>query len=365
MDSGNLVSRRHFLGASGVTFAALGLSPRLSHAEAVLPEASASKLPRWRGFNLLEKFVVGQNARFVENDFAWMRELGFNFVRLPMDYRCWIDGADWMKFREETFKEIDEAVGFGEKHGVHVCLNFHRAPGYTVASPKEEKEIWTDDETLRVCVAHWERFAERYKGIPNARLSFNLFNEPSIVPADAYRRVVEAVLGGIRKHDAERLVICDGRLWGRVPPTELLGLGVAAATRGYEPMKLTHYKAPWVTDADKYPLPSWPLGEGDSVWNKERLRASVVAPWKEFEAKGVGVMVGEFGSFNQTPHDVVLSWMRDFLDLWKEAGWGWAMWNFRGPFGIIDNERADANYGDFHGSKLDKDMLGLLKQASA
>ena len=38
---------------------------------------------------------------------------------------------------------------------------------------------------------------------------------------------------------------------------------------------------------------------------------------------GVGVMVGEFGAFNRTPHKVVLSWLRDNLDLRKEAGRGW------------------------------------------
>jgi endoglucanase len=364
MKKAGRISRRRFLGVSGsATIAGVvaGVSPLGTGAEPDAP--SSAKLPRWHGFNLLEKFMVHQNVRFVENDFAWMEEMGFDFARFPMDYRCWIEPNDWTKFREDVLKEIDEGVSFGEKHRIHVCLNFHRAPGYTVAEPHEAKDLWSDDEALKVCAMHWERFAERYKGIPNERLSFNLFNEPSMVSAKPHRRVVERVVAAIRKHDEKRLIICDGRLWGRVPPDELLGLGVAGSTRGYEPMRLTHYKASWVKGADAYDLPTYPLKEGEVTWNKDHLRERLIKPWKEIQAKGMGVMVGEFGSFNKTPHPVVLSWLRDCLDLWKEAGWGWAMWNFRGSFGILDSERADATYGDWHGLKLDLSMLRALKSA--
>jgi len=39
--------------------------------------------------------------------------------------------------------------------------------------------------------------------------------------------------------------------------------------------------------------------------------------------------VGEFGVFSKTPHPVVLAWMKDCLELWKQARLGWALWNFR------------------------------------
>ncbi|MGA2557301.1 MAG: cellulase family glycosylhydrolase, partial [Verrucomicrobiota bacterium] len=131
-------SRREFL----KTVAAAGLGAAVSATAGVeapvLPEASASKLPPWRGFNLLNKFN-GRNDPFAERDFEWLAELGFNFVRLPMDYRLWIEPGDWTRFREPVLKQIDQAVEFGDRHGIHVCLNFHRAPGYTVAQPPEEK----------------------------------------------------------------------------------------------------------------------------------------------------------------------------------------------------------------------------------
>jgi hypothetical protein len=40
---------------------------------------------------------------------------------------------------------------------------------------------------------------------------------------------------------------------------------------------------------------------------------------------------------NKTPPDVVLAWVSDFLSLWHEANWGWALWNLRGTFGVMDS----------------------------
>jgi len=160
-------------------------------------EAAFKILPIWHGFNLQEKFTHKpdewldiapewgfNNEPFRESDFALISELGFNFVRLPMSYKCWCEEDDWYKLKEKHLKEIDQAVAFGKQYDLHVCINFHRSPGYTINYPaflpqyREKKSIWDDDETLNACAFHWKHFTERYKGIPNKELSFNLFNEP-------------------------------------------------------------------------------------------------------------------------------------------------------------------------------------------
>lgn len=321
----------------------------------------ARRLPKWRGFNLLEKFNVGNNRPFVEDDFRWMAEWGFNFVRLPMDYRCWTDSKDPYQLKEKVLAEIDQAVEFGKRHGVHVSLNLHRAPGYTVAQPREKLDLWTSEEAQKQFDFQWSQFARRYAGIPSAQLSFNLVNEPARIAAEAYAKVVRRVVAAIRKEDPKRLVIADGLSWGSDPVFELADLGIAQATRGYFPMPISHYQASWV-QGERFAKPTWPLREGNRVIDREVLRTERIEPWKKLQAKGVGVMVGEWGAFNKTPHDVVLAWARDYLELWKEAGWGWALWNFRGSFGILDSGRADVAYEDFRGHKLDKKLLDLLRQ---
>ncbi len=353
------MTRREMIGMTMALGAALATEGE-AQGPRTLPNPSPKKLPRWRGFNLLSKFQVASQSKFDEQDFAWIAEWGMNFARLPMDYRCWTDETDWTKLKEPILKEIDEAVRLGEKHGVHVHINFHRAPGYTVSRPAEAKDLWSDEDAQRVCALHWAAFARRYKGIPNSRLSFNLFNEPSLVAPEAHRKVVARMCEAIREHDPERLIVCDGRSWGNIAPVELVGLNVAAATRGYQPMQITHWHASWVGGSDRWPEPTYPHKEGSQVWNREFHRERLVKPWQALEERGVGVMVGEFGAFNRTPHKVVLAWMRDCLDNWKEAGWGWALWNLRGSFGVLDSDRKDVSYEDWRGHRLDRQMLELL-----
>jgi endoglucanase len=79
------------------------------------------------------------------------------------------------------------------------------------------------------------------------------------------------------------------------------------------------------------------------------------------QKRGVRVYVGETGTPKTSPHNVYLAWMQDNLENWKAAGWGWALWNFRGEFGIFDSERADVEYEDFRGYKLDRKLLNLLQ----
>jgi endoglucanase len=236
-----------------------------------------------------------------------------------------------------------------------------RAPGYTVAKPPEKLNLWKDEEAQKQFMFQWTTFAKRYRGIPARRLSFNLVNEPMGVSAKQYAQVMQRAIAAVRQEDPDRLILCDGLDGGLKPVEELVASGVAQCTRGYEPFRLTHYQASWVNSAG-WAEPTWPLKEWHGTVDRQWLYQHRILPWKKLQDQGVGVMVGEWGAYNKTPHSVVLAWMRDCLELWKEAGWGWALWGLHGGFGILDSGRSDVAYEDFHGLKLDRKMLDLLQQ---
>jgi endoglucanase len=112
--------------------------------------------------------------------------------------------------------------------------------------------------------------------------------------------------------------------------------------------------------SDTWAVPTWPLNLEKQTWDRQRL-SDEQQPWRDLQASGVGVHVGEWGAFNHTPHDVVIKWMRDSLELWKANGWGWSLWNLSGGFGVMDSERADVSYETYKGHQLDKEMLELLR----
>jgi endoglucanase len=349
------MNRRHFLlltaaASTAGTWAAAAPRP--------------GKLPLWRGVNLLEKFNAAQNRPFQERHFRWLRDWGFNFVRLPMSYHCWSkpDPDQWLQLDEKVLREIDQAVAWGQKYKIHVNLNLHRIPGYCVNPPEEPLNLWKDQRAQAVAVHHWQTLARRYRKLSNEVLSIDLINEPPNIPEEDYSHVVQLLVRGIREVSPRRLIVADGIRWGTGPVHSLTDLKVGQSTRGYNPMQISHYQASWVKGSDQYPLPQWPMVLGETTWNKELLRERYIKPWQELEAKGVGIHVGEWGAYNRTPHEAALRWMEDNLQLWKEAGWGWALWNLEGSFGFVNSGRTDVDYEEFEGYKLDRKMLQLLQK---
>jgi endoglucanase len=142
----------------------------------------------------------------------------------------------------------------------------------------------------------------------------------------------------------------------------MIGEPVAQAFHAYDPFRLTHYKASWVGDNEDWPVPEWPYSEGDGTTFGPETLAIQLAPWAEFARQGGGVHCGEFGAYHHTPHDVVLSWLEVVLEWLKAHDIGYALWNFRGPFGVLDSGRADVDYEDWDGAKLDRRFLELLRK---
>ena len=483
---------------------------------AKLPVPTAERLPStWKGFNLLNMFYLNSSAHdrpFAEDEFRMIAELGFNFVRIPMDYRIWIRSNNWNNINERAVQRIDRAVEYGIKYDIHICLNFHRAPGFTVASPPEASNLWTQEEPQEAFANMWAFFAERYKNVPNEYLSFNFVNEPPDMEEAVYASVIKKAADAIWAQDPGRLLIADGIDYGMKPSNMIKELGIAQATRGYQPFLLTHYKAEWVEGSQNFSPPAWPsffipkylyamgksgvprsvysiehdftgaynldvnvgavsnearlvvkadgeiiynrlfesrAGSGEwrevvyrSEWNiyqnvydrdysiaipagtkqltlevidgdwmtvndmkfssvsgngitfsvtpnsmdwgaviphirinaageivadnaivqnREWLR-EVYKPWEELIKSGGGAMVGEWGAYNKTPHDVVLRWMEDCLEVFKETGMGWALWNFNDTFGIINSGRTGVRYENYNGQRLDREMLNLLQR---
>ena len=263
-------------------------------------------------------------------------------------------------------------VEYGKQYNVHINLSFHRVPGYCINGRELEPYDLFDDEpenmqkALDGTVYHWRYFAKRYKGIPNSQLSFDLINEPpKNTNEPRYIEIIKALTAGIREEDPERLIVADGKDIGRNPILGISDIISVQSTRGYDPMSVSHYTATWVPEDEfeTFNFPTWPIkGDDGKLWDKVALKEKLIGRWQPLIDQGVSVHVGEWGCYNKTPHDVVLSWMKDILSLWKEAGWGYAMWNLKGAFGVLNSERADVKYDDYKGHKLDREMLELLKE---
>lgn len=218
------------------------------------------------GFNLLGKYDVGwSNPGFTEEDFIIISELGFNFARLPLDYRTYTQAGNWDAFVDHEIEEIDRAVEWGRQYGVHVSICLHRAPGYCVnptSLPLNQNiDLWTNPKAQEAFLNHWTFFANRYKDIPNAELSFNLVNEPNTnVDEPAYVNVMQKAIDKIHSINPNRVIFVDGLEYSRKLIMSLKNSrNIIQAVHAYEPFRLTHFKASWVDGSDTWPVPFWPM----------------------------------------------------------------------------------------------------------
>lgn len=380
------LDRREFLAAATRGVAALGMASTLALAEEK-PKPAQTAIPRWRGFNLVDFNSPRTASRTrrnptTEDDFRWMSDWGFDFVRLPMAYPQWIDydaskpirPEDMRKIKESALEPIDELIALAHKYKLHVSLNLHRAPGFCVNSGFQEPyNLWKDAEAQEAFCYQWGMWAKRYKDTPAAKISFDLLNEPCTredmndqlskrgpVPGDVYRAVAQQAAKTIREANPKHMVIADGNDVGKSVIPELVDLNIAQSCRGYTPGHISHYQAPWAyKDTAAMPAPTWPGKSGEEYWDRARLE-KFYAPWIALARQGVGVHCGECGCWKKTPHQVFLAWFGDVLDILTSNGIGYALWNFRGDFGVLDSGRTDIQYEDWHGRKLDRRLLDLL-----
>ena len=375
------ISRRDFLSKMALIGAGGALGAwRVGSVWASCPESASPPennpvhpLPRWRGFNFAHRQWAGTSLVALEQDFKWMAEWGFNFVRLPLTYRRYVEPAsgaeitpeETVAFREDVVETIERAVYLAHKYGLHVNLSLWHAPGYSVnpPTPPDPFSLFADEAAQQAFYAHWDMWAKRFKNISPERLSFNLLNEPSITSAagrEIYRKICMGCLDVIHRQTPDRIVIADGSRGARHVVPELTDLKIGQSVHAYEPHALSHYEG-----KTGEPLPTWPgaLAWMDhEKWDRQRLEA-YFQPWIDLAKEGIPVHCGETGCGSpKTPHAVYMAWLTDLLDILTENGIGWALWEFRGWFGVLDTGRTDVQYEDFHGHQLDRQLLNLLQK---
>lgn len=376
-------SRREFVRKATTAISGIGLASNISFAKSS-PKIQ-NKLPQWKGFNLLDFFSPNpKNAREQTNEeyFKWMADWGFDYVRIPMAYPSYlkIDHEEKISIKQvrkishKQTDKIEHLVHLAHKHNLHVSLNLHRAPGFCVnAGFHEPYNLWKDQEALDDFCYHWKFWAKRFKRTSREKISFDLVNEPcmredmndqlskrSPVPGNIYRKVAKAAAETIRKQNPDHLIIADGNDVGSKIIPEIIDLDIAQSCRGYNPAIISHYKAPWVyKDTENLPTPIWPGQVGEKYLSRALLE-EMYKPWIELIQQGVGVHCGECGCWNKTPHEVFLAWFGDVLDILSGSGIGFALWEFKGSFGVLDSGRSDVDYEDWYGHKLDRKLLNLL-----
>ncbi len=66
------------------------------------------------------------------------------------------------------------------------------------------------------------------------------------------------------------------------------------------------------------------------------MREGIAHPFQRARESGLPLYCGEFGVINLTPLDIRKAWLRDTVATFEESDIGWALWDWKGDFGVVD-----------------------------
>ena len=297
----------------------------------------------------------------------FMAKYEFNFLRLPLDYRYWLPEIGGPQ-SESFLKVLDQYVHESVTRGIHISINLHRAPGYCINGwERESTNLWADEIAQDAFSELWSTLAKRYQGKYPTLMSFDLVNEPPEIgqrgfTRDIHQKVIRRIVSEIRAIDPDRQVVINGLAGGHLAMPELADLEVVHSGRGYQPMLVSHYKAEWWSGSVGMPVPTYPCEYNGQWWDREALW-DFYAPWREVQAAGRPVHIGEFGCYRYTDNAVALAWFKDLFSIYKESGWGYSLWEFDGSFGIANHGRPGTVYENFEGLNIDRALLDLMLES--
>jgi hypothetical protein len=154
---------------------------------------------------------------FTEADAEFFASLGMNCIRLPFNYRHFIDDQNPSEYKKDGFTFLDRVVNICANFNLYVVLDLHAAPGGQNQDWHSDsgitKALFWDFRVFQDQAIHlWEAIAAHYKGNPVVA-GYNLLNEPADPEHTRLISWYERAEKAIRAVDPDTMLFIDGNTY--------------------------------------------------------------------------------------------------------------------------------------------------------
>lgn len=302
------------------------------------------------------------DTRFSDADFQTIHDLGFTFVRIPIDLGYVMDTTSDDLLNADHLAHVDAGIDRLFAQNLAVIVDIH-STSIADSDASNYSGALEDPEFVDLFVSFWQSFAAHFQDRDPEMLFFGPMNEPVFYDdPSAWLPIQDRLLAAIREVAPENTLIATGARWsGRETLMQMSALedpNLVYDFHFYDPFPFTHQGATWAGDAvvslRNVPYPSSPeliaplltnlSGEarrtlrdyGTERWDAARIDSEIgkVADWAE--ENGVRIISTEFGVYGDfaPPVDRAL-WIHDTRTAFESHGIGWAMWEYDSSFGIV------------------------------
>lgn len=355
------MARRWREALRGVTLAAFVVATAMTGAAHA--QSPGLKQSLTRGVNLahwfaqtFSDFSYEEAEKYIgPEQVAALAAAGFRHVRLPVPMeRSFADSEDGARLRSVLIDKIR-------------LLNDHRLAVVLDIHP-------TDDEKRRVgenpsdgaFARGWALLARELSVISPDNLAFEVMNEPFPMKDQGWAALQENAARAIRAAAPLHTIVLNPGNWSSLEDfkgfrrSELVNVIYTAHL--YDPNLFTHQGASWGWWAfSQVKGLDWPIApdgaqgasaaaaaEGEArniltdqirrgLFTEVRLkeRLAELRAWQRANGD-VPIWIGEFGVYRTfAPRAARLRWHRLMREEFEKYGWGWAVWDYLGDFGVL------------------------------
>ncbi len=306
-------------------------------------------------------YSAARTDRYTDaKDIALMAKLGFDHVRLSIDpVPLEMSMRGYPGPNQDFLARLDRVVDTMLSDGLAVLIDLHPSDEY-------KQQLRTDSFAVDRFTMLWRKLAAHYANRDPNMVFFEILNEPEVNDPYRWAGIQARVAAAIREAAPHHTIIAAGCMWSDV--WDLLALqpladgNVIYNFHFYEPHEFTHQGATWSVPYWSYthniPYPATddsmqellkqvpdPVSRYDlenywlNHWDAHHIRALIdeAAAWGHDDH--VPLICDEFGAFREHTDPVSrTNWIRDVRAALEADGIGWAMWDYRGGFGVVTKQ---------------------------
>jgi endoglucanase len=261
---------------------------------------------------------------FSDEDASYLASLGFNLVRLPINYRHFEDDMHPFELREDGFRLLDQAIERCAKHGIYTIIDLHAAPGYQNQhwhsdNPTHWAFFWMHKHFQDRAIYLWQALAQRYRDNPWVA-GYNPLNEPGdadgLTIGPFYKRLHDA----IREIDPDHIIFFDGNRFS-------VDFDIFTEIWPNSVYTVHDYALAGFIDGGSYPG----ISRGEYV-DRAALEETFLKRTKFMRESGTPIWVGEFGPVytgNEAADEMRHQLLVDQLDIYRRYEASWAIWTYK------------------------------------
>ncbi|MDX9924206.1 MAG: cellulase family glycosylhydrolase [Ignavibacteriaceae bacterium] len=217
-----------------------------------------------------------------EEDFKFIKESGFNSVRVPFNFRLFASEENPDVIFDLGFKYLDKAIDWGNKYKLYIILDMHCAPGGQTGDNIDDSYgypfLFESKMMRKLTIDIWSKIANRYK-TEKYLMGYDLLNEPIATYFDKTKLnpylepFYEELITEMRKYDSNHIMFIGGAQWNSDfsvfgPPLDNNSI---YTFHKYWTATDKSVIQSYIDYSDQYKVPIWmgESGENNDQWIKE------------------------------------------------------------------------------------------------